>query len=153
VCLLFVNYTLKVGWRGKIFQLIRISVSQNLSGSNKSSYWAGDVVKKQLKFHSVEIFPRDKLSQKTSHHSGTMLLHMRACTMGSQRPTCTTLSHFWLLGSKYEREMGPKTKINTYEVTEFSLVLTLVYLVIKVSDTVSVTDWIYSPLLKTIFQS
>jgi len=43
--------------------------------------------------------------------------------MGSQSPTSTTLSHFWLLGSKYEREMGLKTKTNTYEFTEFSLVL------------------------------
>jgi len=30
--------------------------------------------------------------------------------------------------------MGPKTKTNTHEFTEFSLVLTLAYLAIKVSD-------------------
>jgi len=36
--------------------------------------------------------------------------------------------------------MGPKMKTNTYEFTEFSLVLTLVYLAIKVSDTNSVTE-------------
>ena len=41
------------------------------------------------------------------------------------QPTSTTLSHFWLLGSKYEHEMGPKTKTKTYEFTEFSLFLTL----------------------------
>jgi len=49
--------------------------------------------------------------------------------------------------------MGPKTKTNTYEFTEFNFVLTLVYLVIKVSDTNSVTEWIYAPLSKTVFQS
>jgi len=37
--------SLKVGWRGKFFWLIRISASQNLPESNKSSYWAGDVVR------------------------------------------------------------------------------------------------------------
>jgi len=78
---------------------------------------------------------------------------MRACAMGIQSPTSTTLSHFWLLGSKNEREMGPKTKTNAYEFTEFSLVLNLVYLAIKVSDTDSVTEWIYSPLSKRVFQS
>jgi len=36
--------------------------------------------------------------------------------------------------------MGPKTKTNAYEFTEFSLVLNLVYLAIKVSDTDSVTE-------------
>ena len=41
--------------------------------------------------------------------------------MGSQSPT-STLSRFWLLGAKYEREMDPKTKTNTYELTDFSLV-------------------------------
>jgi len=50
---------------------------------------------------------------------------MRAYAMGSQGPTATTLSHFWLLGSKYQSEMGPKTKTNTYEFTVFSFVLTL----------------------------
>ena len=98
------------------FWLIRISVSQNLPESNKSSYWAGDVAKNtvkswnsQMNFHSVEILPRDVNCRKR-HHSGSTLLHMRACAIGSQSPTSTTLSHFWLLGSKYEHEMGPKTK-------------------------------------------
>jgi len=77
-----------------------------------------------MNFHSVEIFPRDVNCCKR-HHSGSALLHMRACVIGSQSPTSTTLSHFSLLGSKYEHEMGPKTKTNTYEFTEFSLVLTL----------------------------
>jgi len=36
--------------------------------------------------------------------------------------------------------MGPKTKTNTYEFTEFCLVLTLVYLAIKVTDTDPVTE-------------
>ena len=150
---------LKVGWRGKFFWLIRISMSQNLSESNKSSYWAGDVVKNtikswnsQMNFHSVEIFPRDVNCHKR-HHSRSTLLHTRACVIGSQSPTSTTLSHLWLLRSKYEHEMGPKTKTNTYEFTEFSLVLTLSYLAISVSDTNSVTEWIYSPLSKTVFQS
>jgi len=49
--------------------------------------------------------------------------------------------------------MGPKTKTNTYKFTEFSLVLTIAYLAIKVSDTKSVTEWIYSPFSKTVFQS
>jgi len=78
---------------------------------------------------------------------------MRACAMFNQSPTSTTLSHFWLLGSKNEREMGPKSKTNTYELTEFSLILTLVYLTIKVSGTNSMTGWIYSSLSKTVFQS
>ena len=78
---------------------------------------------------------------------------MRACSGGRQSPTSTTLSRFGLLESKYDREMGSKMKTNTYEVTEFSLVLTLVYLAIKVSDTDSVTEWIHSPLSKTVFQS
>jgi len=78
---------------------------------------------------------------------------MHACAMGSQSPTSTTLSHFWLPGSKYERDMGPKTKTITYEYTEFSLVLSLVYLAIKVSDTNSVAKWIYSSVSKTVFQS
>jgi len=64
---------------------------------------------------------------------------MHACAMGSQSPTSTNLSHWWLLGWKYECEMGPETKTNTYEFTEFSLVLTLVYLAIDVSETDSVT--------------
>jgi len=72
--------------------------------------------------------------------------------MGSQSPTIKSLSHFSLLGTKYEWEMGPKKKTNTYKFTEFSLVLTLAYLAIKVSDTNSVTEWIYSPLLQTVFQ-
>jgi len=63
---------------------------------------------------------------------------MRA--MSSQSQFSKTLSQFRLLGSKYEREMDPKTKTNTFEFTEFSLVLTLVYLEIKVSDTDSVTE-------------
>jgi len=45
--------------------------------------------------------------------------------------------------------MGLKTKTNTYKSTGFSLVLTLVYLAIKGSDTDSVTEWVYSP--KTVF--
>ena len=68
--------------------LIRISVSQNLPESNKSSYRAGDVVKNtvkswhfQMNFHSVEIFPRDVHCRKR-HHSGSTLLHMRACAIG-----------------------------------------------------------------------
>jgi len=121
---------IKAGWRGNFFWHIRIGVSQNLPESNKSSYWARDVVKNtvkswnsQMNFHSVEIFPRDVNCRKR-HHSGSTLLHMRACAIGSQSPTSTALSHFWLLGSKYEHEMDPKTKTNTYEFTEFSLVLT-----------------------------
>jgi len=49
--------------------------------------------------------------------------------------------------------MEPKAKTNTYKFTEFSVVLTLVYLAIKVSDTDSVTECICS--LKTVvhFQS
>jgi len=73
---------------------------------------------------------------------------MRACAIGSQSPTSTTLSRFWLLGSKYERETDPKTKTDTYEFTGFSLVLNVAYLAIKVSDTDSMTEWIYS--LKTV---
>jgi len=46
-----------------------------------------------LNFHSVEILPRDVNCHKR-HHSGSTLLHMRACAMGSQSPTSTTLSHF-----------------------------------------------------------
>ena len=89
--------------------------------SNLHSWPAGDC---QMNFHSVEIFPRDVNCRKR-HHSGSILVHMRACAIGSQSPTSTTLSHFWLLGSKYEHEMGPKTKTKTYEFTEFSLFLTL----------------------------
>ena len=125
------SFNLKVGWRGNFFWLIRISVSQNLPESNKSLYWAGDVVKNtvkswnsQMNFHSVEILPRDVNCGKR-HHSGSTLLHMRACEICCQSPTSTTLSHFWLLGSKYEHEMGPKTKTKTYEFTEFSLFITL----------------------------
>ena len=87
-----------------------------------------------MDFDLVEIFPRDVNCRKR-HHSGSTLLHMRACAIGSQSPTSTTLSHCWLLGQKNGREMGPKTETNTYEFTEFSLVLTLVYLEIKVSET------------------
>ena len=76
-----------------------------------------------MNFHSMEIFPRDVNCRKR-HHSGSTLLHMHASAIGSQSPTSTTLSHFRLLGSKYEHEMGPKTKTNTYEFTEFSLVPT-----------------------------
>ena len=112
---------LKVGWRGKFVSwLIRISVSENLPESNKSSYWARDVVKNTLKSwnsqmnsHSFEIFPRDVNCRKR-RHSGSTLLHMHACAIGSQSPTSTTLSHFWILESKYEHEMGPKTKTKTY---------------------------------------
>ena len=92
--------------KGWMTRLIRISVSQNLPEPNKSSYWAVDVVKKtvkswnsQMNFYSVEIFPRDVNCRKR-HHSGSTLLHMRTCAMGSQSPTSTTLAHFWLLGSK-----------------------------------------------------
>ena len=92
-----------------------------------------------MNFHSVEIFPRD-VSCRKRQNSGSTLLHMRACAMGRQSPTSTTLSHFRLLGSKYEREMGPKTKTKTHEFTEFSLFLTLVYLAIKVSGTNSGTE-------------
>lgn len=42
--------------------------------------------------------------------------------------------------------MDSITKTNTYEFTEFSVVLTIVYLTIKVSDPDSVIEWIYSPL-------
>jgi len=122
------KFDLKVGWRGNFFWLIRISVSQNLPESNESSYRAGDVLKNtvksrnsQMNFHSIEIFPRDIHCRKI----GSTLLHMRACAIGSQSPTSTTLSHFWLLRSKYEHEMGPKTRTKTYEFTEFSLSLTL----------------------------
>jgi len=126
------EYRLKVGWRGKFFLAYQNQCVSKLPESNKSSYWAGDVVKNtvksrnsQMNFHSVEIFPRDVNCRKR-HYSGSTLLHMRACAIGSQSPTSTTLSHFWLLGSKYEHEMGPKTKTNsTYEFTEFSLFLTL----------------------------
>ena len=131
-------------------------MSQILPGSNKSSYWAGDVVKNtvkswtsQMNFYSVESFPRD-VSCRKRHHSGSTSLHMRACAIGSQTPTSTTLSHFWLLGSKYEHELGPKTKTNTDEFTEFSLVLTLS---LPRNQTNSVTEWIYSPFSKTVFQS
>ena len=120
------------GWMTRqIFFGLSESVSQNLPESNRSSFWAGDVVKNtvkswnsQMNFHSVEIFPRDVNCRKR-HHSGSTLLHMRACVIGSQSPTSTTLSHFWLLGSKYEHEMGPKTKTKTCDFTEFSLFLTL----------------------------
>jgi len=127
ICLHSCVSSLKVGWRGK-FLAYQISVSQNLLELNKSSYWACDVVKNtvkswnsQMNFHSVENRWR-KLSQKTSQRS--TLLHMRACAMGSQSPT-TTLSHFWLLGSKYQREVGSKTKTNTYEFTVLVLTLSL----------------------------
>jgi len=80
-----------------VFWLIRIGVSQNLPELKESSYWAGDVVKNTAKswnsrmnFHSVEIFPRDVNCRKR-HHSGSTLLHMRACVIGSQSPTSTTL--------------------------------------------------------------
>ena len=120
------------GWMTRqFFWLIRISVSQNLPESNKSSYWAGDVVKNavkscssQMHIHSVEILSRDVNCRKR-HHSGSKLVHMCACAICSQSPTSTNLSGFWLLGSKYEHEMGPKTKTNTYEFIEFSFVLTL----------------------------
>jgi len=49
--------------------------------------------------------------------------------------------------------MEPKTKTNSFQFTEFSLVLTLVYLAIKLSDTDSVTKWIYSPNTVFHFQS
>jgi len=120
---------LKVGWRGIFFWLIRISVSQTLPESNRSSYWAGDVVKNtvkfwnsQMNFHSAEIFPCDVNCRKR-HHSGSTFLHKHACAFGSQSPTSTTLSHFWL-GSKHKHEIGPKAKTNTQKCTEFSLVLT-----------------------------
>ena len=120
------------GWMTRqIFFDIKISVSQNLPEWNKSPYWARDVVKNtvkswnsQMNFHSVEIFPHDVNCRKRLH-SGSTLVHMRTCAMGSQSPTSITLLHFWLLRSKYEHDMGPKTKTNTYEFTEFSLVLTL----------------------------
>jgi len=63
----------------------------------------------QMNFHSVEVFPCDVNCRKR-HHSGSTLLHMRVCVIGSQTPTSTTFSHFWLLGSKYEHEMRPKRK-------------------------------------------
>jgi len=34
-----------------------------------------------MNFHSVEILPRDVNCRKR-HHSGSMLLHMRACAIG-----------------------------------------------------------------------
>jgi len=77
-----------------------------------------------MNVHSVEIFLCD-VNCRNRHHSGSTLIHMRAWAMGSQCSTSTTLSPFSLLGSKYEHEMGPKTKTNTYEFTEFSLFLTL----------------------------
>ena len=89
-----------------------------------------------------------KLSQETSQR-----VYMRARAMGNQSPTSTTSSQFWQMGSHYEREMGPKTKTNTHELTEFSLVLTLVYLAIKVSDTNTGIEQIHSSLSKTVFQS
>ena len=92
-----------------------------------------------MNFPSVEIFPRDVNCHKR-HHNGSTLLRLRACAMGSQSLPSKPLSHFRLLGSKYEREMGLKTKTNTYKSTGFSLVLTLVYLAIKGSDTDSVTE-------------
>ena len=152
------NYMVKgvKSWMTRqIFLLFRIRVSQNLPESNKSLSWAGNVVKNtvkcwnsQMNFHSVEIFLRDVNSRKR-HHSESTLLHLRTCAMGSQSPISTPSSHFCLLGSRYELEMGPKAKTNTYGFTWFTLVLTLVYVAIKVSDADSVTEWIYSP--KTVF--
>jgi len=121
------SFALKVGWRGELFLAYQNQCVSKPTWVEKSSYWAGDVVKNtvkswnsQMNFHSVEIFPRDVNCPKR-HHSGSTLLHMRACAMGSPSPTSTTLSHFWLLGSKYEHKMGPKTKPNTkYEFTELA---------------------------------
>ena len=92
-----------------------------------------------MNFHSAEISPRD-VNCRTRHLSGSTLLHMRACAVGSLSPTSTTRSCFGLLGPKFERKMGTKTKTNTYEFTKFSLVLSLVHLAIIVSDTDSVTE-------------
>jgi len=58
--------------------------------------------------------------------------------MGSQSPTSKTLSHFSLLGLRYEHEVGPKTKTKTYEFTGLNLVLTLTPL--EVSKTDSLTE-------------
>ena len=87
-----------------------------------------------MNFHSVEIFLCEVNCRKR-HRSESALSHVCACAMGSQSLTSTTLSHFRLQGSRYQREMGPKMKKYSDEFTEFSLVLTLVYLAIKLSDT------------------
>ena len=123
-------FILKVGWQGKFFWLIRISVSQHLPESNKSLYWAGDVVKNtvkswnsQMNFHSVEIFPCDVNCRKR-HHSGSTLLHMRACAIGSQ----SNYNFVTLLttGIVVWARNGPKNENkNLYEFIEFSLFLTL----------------------------
>ena len=88
------------GWMTRQIFGLSESVSQNLPESNKSSYRADDVVKNtvkswnsQINIHSVEILPRG-VNCRERYHSGSALLHMRACAMGSQSPTPTTLSHF-----------------------------------------------------------
>jgi len=146
--------TLKVGWRGNFFGLSE-SVCLKTYQSRIKVHTEVKSWNSQMSFHSVETFPHD-VNCRNRHRSGSTLLHMRACAMGSQSRTSTTLSHFWLLGSKYQayqREMDPKTKTNTYEFTAFSLVLTLSLPRNQASDANSVTEWIYSPLSKTVFQS
>ena len=109
------NY-IKLEMTRRSLWLIKISVSQNPPDSNESSYRAGDTVKNRVKrhsqmnFHSVKIFPRDVNCRKRDY-SGSTLLHVCLRTesvMGSQSPTSKTLSHFWLLGSKYEHGMDPQ---------------------------------------------
>jgi len=115
---------LKVGWRGKFFWLIRMS--PNLPEWNSSSCWAGNVVKIQvyiriywqmglnagiLKWTFIQLtFSRVTLTVAKGVTAGP---HYYICTMNSHSPTSKTLPHFSLLGSKYEREMDPKTKTNS----------------------------------------
>jgi len=97
-------WRLKVGWRGKLFWLVRISVSQNFPKSNKSSYWAGDVIKTKrlnvgvLKWAFIQLKFSRMASIVKRHRNGSTLLYLCPCAMGSQSPTSRTLSHFWLLG-------------------------------------------------------
>jgi len=46
-----------------------------------------------MNFHLVEILLCD-VNCREEHHSGSTVLHMCPCAMGSQSPTSKTLSHF-----------------------------------------------------------
>jgi len=96
-----------------------------------------------MNFHSVTIFPCDV---NCRHHIGPRY-YLCAPARWVAKVQLLQLSHFWLLRSKYERKMGPKTKTNTYKFTESSLVLTLVLLTIKVNGTNSVVKELRALLL------
>ena len=79
-----------------------------------------------MNFHSVEIFLRDVNCRKR-HHNGSTLLQMRACAIGSQSPTSTTLQRlddeanfFWLIGISMSQNL-PESSYSAIDTAEVPL--------------------------------